>query len=258
MARLSREVLARFGTEARAMHDVWMGDRSYREAIGSGDLVVQGEPGLLKNIGNCQWVSAMNPSAGSSLVNPRLMRWYMVFAVEIPGGESLYAIYNTFLEGHLKPFPDECQKLVSNLIRGALTVQTQVMQTFRKTAVNFHYEFNIRHLSRVFTGLLGSRPEQFKDPDKFVRMWMHESERVYGDILVSYEHLGQYQKLSQGVVKKLFPNVSIDRFYAKSNADPLVYSHFAGGDLTDKLYDEIETYDQLCRFCFSVGTRAFL
>ena len=199
----------------------------------------------LKNIGNCQWVSAMNPSAGSSLVNPRLMRWYMVFAVEIPGGESLYAIYNTFLEGHLKPFPDECQKLVSNLIRGALTVQTQVMQTFRKTAVNFHYEFNIRHLSRVFTGLLGSRPEQFKDPDKFVRMWMHESERVYGDILVSYEHLGQYQKISQGVVKKLFPNVSIDRFYAKSNADPLVYSHFAGGDLTDKLYDEIQTYDQL-------------
>ena len=46
----------------------------------------------------------MNPAAGSSVVNPRLQRWYMVFAVEIPGGESLYTIYNTFLEGHLKVF----------------------------------------------------------------------------------------------------------------------------------------------------------
>jgi dynein heavy chain len=199
----------------------------------------------LKNIHNCQWVSAMNPTAGSSTVNPRLQRWYMVFAVELPGGESLYAIYNTFLEGHLKTFPEELQKLGSSLIRGALTVQTQVMQTFRKTAVNFHYEFNIRHLTRVFTGLLGSRPEQFKDPDKFVRMWMHESERVYGDILVSYEHLAMYQKLSQGVTKKLFPNVSVDRFYAKENPDPLIYCHFAEGDLTDKLYDEVLSFDAL-------------
>ena len=199
----------------------------------------------LKNIHNCQWVSAMNPTAGSSTVNPRLQRWYMVFAIELPGGESLYAIYNTFLEGHLKEFGEECQKLSSNLIRAALTVQTQVSQTFRKTAVNFHYEFNIRHLTRVFTGLLGSRPEQFKDPDKFVRMWLHESERVYGDILVSYEHLAQYQKLSQGVAKKLFPSVSIDRFYAKENPDPLIYCHFAEGDLNDKLYDEIGSFDAL-------------
>ena len=57
--------------------------------------------------------------------------------------------------------------LGKNLIRAALNLHTGVAQTFRKTAVNFHYEFNIRHLTRVFTGLLGSRPEQFKDPDKF-------------------------------------------------------------------------------------------
>ncbi|MGE0776413.1 MAG: hypothetical protein AB7L36_15440, partial [Sphingomonadaceae bacterium] len=34
----------------RTMHDVWMGDRSYSEAIKSGDLVVEGEPALLRNI----------------------------------------------------------------------------------------------------------------------------------------------------------------------------------------------------------------
>lgn len=34
----------------RTMHDVWMGDRTYREAMRSGDLQVQGEPGLMRNI----------------------------------------------------------------------------------------------------------------------------------------------------------------------------------------------------------------
>ena len=47
-----KDVDVYFTCTVRTMHDVWMGDRSYREAIGSGDLVVQGEPGLLKNIGN--------------------------------------------------------------------------------------------------------------------------------------------------------------------------------------------------------------
>jgi hypothetical protein len=32
------------------MHDVWMGDRSYREAMSSGDLIVEGEPALTRNV----------------------------------------------------------------------------------------------------------------------------------------------------------------------------------------------------------------
>lgn len=32
------------------MHDVWMGHRSYKDAMKSGDLVVEGDPALLRNI----------------------------------------------------------------------------------------------------------------------------------------------------------------------------------------------------------------
>lgn len=57
--------------------------------------------------------------------------------------------------------------------------------TFRKTAINFHYEFNLRHISNVFAGILVSRSEEFKvEPDKMIRLWMHESERTYCDRLV--------------------------------------------------------------------------
>jgi hypothetical protein len=35
-------------------------------------------------------------------------------------------------------------------------VRVQVAATFRKTAANFHYEFNIRHLSNVFQVHTGS------------------------------------------------------------------------------------------------------
>lgn len=79
------------------------------------------------------------------------------------------------------PHTDVCSVLV---VRTHVSSSRQVAANFRKTATNFHYEFNIRHLSNVFQGLLVSRPDQFKTAEKFVHLWMHESERVYGDRLV--------------------------------------------------------------------------
>ncbi len=34
----------------RTMHDVWMGDRTFRDAMNRGDLLIEGEPALLRNI----------------------------------------------------------------------------------------------------------------------------------------------------------------------------------------------------------------
>jgi DNA-binding HxlR family transcriptional regulator len=45
-----REVEVFFKTTVRTMSDVWMGDRTYREAKASGDLEVQGPPALTRNI----------------------------------------------------------------------------------------------------------------------------------------------------------------------------------------------------------------
>lgn len=50
-----------------------------------------------KNIGSTQYVAAMNPSAGSFVVNPRLQRLFMTLAVDFPGQDSLMKIYGTFL-----------------------------------------------------------------------------------------------------------------------------------------------------------------
>jgi DNA-binding HxlR family transcriptional regulator len=45
-----RDVHVFFTTTVRTMHDVWMGDRSYRDAILSGDLTLEGEIALTRRI----------------------------------------------------------------------------------------------------------------------------------------------------------------------------------------------------------------
>ena len=39
---------------------------------------------------------------------------------------------------------DEVLALKDSVIKGAMNLHGEVMQKFRKTAANFHYEFNIR------------------------------------------------------------------------------------------------------------------
>ena len=55
----------------------------------------------LKDIHNCQYVSCMNPTAGSFTINPRLQRHFSVFAVSFPNADSLTTIYASILSQHL-------------------------------------------------------------------------------------------------------------------------------------------------------------
>jgi len=206
----------------------------------------------IKTVDDCHYVAAMNPTAGSFTVDPRLQRHFSTFAVNMPSVSSLMTIYETFLNGHLlsQGFNAAVSAVSSQLIKAALAVHKDVSDTFRKTAANFHYEFNIRHIANVFQGLLVSTPNVFKEADKFIYLWMHESERVYGDRLVDYEDLTKFKQILQAQAKKAFPASDINRFYIAGSgvpADPLVFCHFADGTTqgSDLVYEQGLKLDDL-------------
>merc|ERR1719160_1415629 len=53
---------------------------------------------------NTQYIAAMNPTAGSFIVNPRLQRCFASFAIGFPSIDALNTIFQTFLLGHLSKF----------------------------------------------------------------------------------------------------------------------------------------------------------
>jgi dynein heavy chain, axonemal len=198
----------------------------------------------VKEILSTQYIACMNPTAGSFIVNPRLQRLFMTLAVDFPGQDSLMKIYGTFLAGHLKHFKPDVQEMQTKLLQAALALHDSVAGTFRKTAINFHYEFTVRHLANVFQGLLMSQPEKFNDSVKMSRLWLHESERVYADRLVCANDLETYNKKASQVAKKYFAISDVDDYYKRTDPKPLIFSHFAGG-LGEKVYNEVSDYASL-------------
>ena len=72
------------------------------------------------------------------------------------------------------------------------------------------------------------------------QLWLHESERVYGDRLVSMADLKKYKDLAVEQAKKFFKEMSPPTLFP----EPLIFCHFAQG-VGDKIYDKIANFADL-------------
>ena len=110
----------------------------------------RGTKWALREIKNTIYIAAMNPTAGSFLVNPRLQRWFWICAVPFPEQGSLNTIFAAFLTKHFARFKGTVQEQVGTVIKAALQLHGEVEASFKKSAKEFHYEFNVRHLTNIF------------------------------------------------------------------------------------------------------------
>ena len=82
----------------------------------------------LKDIHNCQYVTCMNPTAGSFTISPRLQRHFATYSVMIPSEESLARIYQAILSGHLlnslNKFSQSVQDLCSNFVQATVQLHS--------------------------------------------------------------------------------------------------------------------------------------
>ena len=152
----------------------------------------------LKNIHNIQYVASMNPTAGSFTINPRLQRHFATFAVAFPGPDALFTIYNAILSGHLEnasnKFPYLVKRLGEKIVNATVQLHKKCAQIFSPTAVKFHYIFNLRDLSNVFQGIMFTTNECVNSTEELVKLWVHETHRVYRDKLADTKDIEMFDK----------------------------------------------------------------
>uniref|UniRef100_A0AAV2JYC3 AAA+ ATPase domain-containing protein n=1 Tax=Knipowitschia caucasica TaxID=637954 RepID=A0AAV2JYC3_KNICA len=194
---------------------------------------------VLKEIHNVQYVTCMNPTAGSFTINPRLQRHFSVFALSFPGAEALCSIYTSILSQHLQSqgFSSALSSSCPSVVQLALDLHSRVSSSFLPTALNFHYIFNLRDLSNIFQGLLFCTPECVKNPTDLLRIYLHESCRVYRDKLVEPADFQAFDQLQANAAQKYFEDTP-------TPSDLSLYWHFGRG-LGEPLYTRVESWSIL-------------
>ncbi|XP_075803650.1 dynein axonemal heavy chain 11 [Microtus pennsylvanicus] len=211
---------------------------------------------MLKEIRSCQYVACMNPMVGSFTVNPRLQRHFTVLAFNFPSVDALTTIYGQIFHFHLQQqaFSPSVLRASPSLIQATIAFHRMMAESFVPTAIKFHYIFNLRDLSNIFQGILFASPECLKCPEDLLRLWLHESSRVYGDKLIDTDDCDLFHRKMLEAAHKYFKGAD-ERMLLQQ---PLIYCHFATGtedpcympvkdweDLKAILRETVDTYNEL-------------
>uniref|UniRef100_A0A8B9HS49 Dynein, axonemal, heavy chain 9 n=1 Tax=Astyanax mexicanus TaxID=7994 RepID=A0A8B9HS49_ASTMX len=169
-------------------------------------------------------------------------RHFSVFALSFPGVDALNTIYCSILGQHLsrEGFSAVVQKRGPQLVQLALDFHQRVTATFLPTAIKFHYIFNLRDLSNIFQGMLFCKSECMKTPQDLVKVYLHESNRVYRDKMVEDKDFSTFDKVRpRSTGQRCLPETMLIRAKVMN-----MYCHFALG-IGEPRYMPVQSWESL-------------
>ncbi|XP_017878877.2 dynein heavy chain 3, axonemal [Ceratina calcarata] len=196
------------------------------------------------------------PGGGSNVVTPRLTRHMHVVGIDFFEEATMTKIFSSILDTHFaKGFVPEVSRLGKMVVTATMDIFLGAIKTFLPTPAKSHYTFNLRDFSRVIRGILMVPAVRMKDPDKLIRLWVHEVYRVFHDRLVDSNDqellFGMvqytcYDQLRQPLNKVLARLLTEEENEIKSShIRDLFFGNYMEPDADPRLYDEVVDLDDL-------------
>ncbi|XP_076632445.1 dynein heavy chain 2, axonemal kl-2 [Colletes latitarsis] len=138
-----------------------------------------------KYIQRVHLMAAMGPPGGGrNVITDRLLTKFNVINMTFPVEKQIVRIYGTMLNQHLAEFHAEVKGLSNEVTLSTISLYNHVIDKMLPTPAKIHYLFNLRDISKVFQGLLRSHVDYQYSSPTFLRLWVHETFRVFCDRLI--------------------------------------------------------------------------
>ncbi len=127
------------------------------------------------------------PGGGCSVLSQRFTRHFNILCLPKQSDKTLTSIFGQILKGFLNAwvFPENVKRIADNIIEGTVEVFTRISKDLLPTPTRFHYTFNLRDISKVFQGILMVKPQACNQAEDLVKLWVHETCRVFQDRLIN-------------------------------------------------------------------------
>ncbi|XP_071050357.1 dynein axonemal heavy chain 2 isoform X2 [Onthophagus taurus] len=176
---------------------------------------------IRKYIENMLILASMGPPGGGrNVISPRLLSRFSVINMTFPTNETIVRIFGTMLAQHLGDFSEDVKRIGSIITDMTIDLYEMVVLKMLPTPTKTHYLFNLRDISKIFQGMLRAHKDLVNTKPLALRLWIHESFRVFYDRLVDNKdrewyneqintQLGRYFELT---FHALCPNREIPMF----------------------------------------------
>ncbi len=155
--------------------------------------------------------------------------------------ESLNLIFKSILVGFLKGymFKGDIVNMADSVVSATLDIYNKISAELLPTPAKSHYTFNLRDVSKVFQGILLTRPISVQSTDAMVRLWIHETSRVFFDRLVNDEDRTWFKN---NVAALMVIHFKVE-WTAKEVFDdnPIIFADFMkkGVEMNQRAYEEV-------------------
>lgn len=200
----------------------------------------------------------MNAIGGRNFIFPRFYRHALIVAVDAIEVATMQRIFTSMSEWHFaRGYSDKIVMLAKSVALALCAVHNQMLTTLRPTPEKFHYLFSLRDVWRVFQGITLVPPKKLANQEKLIRLWAHETYRVYSDRFTSSDDSDRLLKTMNGACSENFKidlvramgrrvtSMGANAGVTNSVMRTLVFGNFMEPDAEQKYYDEIDDWTKL-------------
>ncbi|XP_075210784.1 dynein heavy chain 3, axonemal [Lycorma delicatula] len=200
--------------------------------------------------------SMIPPGGGSNNVTFRFTRHMNIICIDSFDDTTLTKIFSAILEWHfLKGFDEKVSRLGKMMVAATLQVYEQAKTKFLPIPAKSHYTFNLRDFARVMYGIMLVPSSRISEPEKMMKLWVHEIFRVFCDRLTEQE---DRETLFEIVKEACYFHIrsKIDQFLASlvpedettlkvEHLRNLFFGNYMFPDADVKVYDEVKDFHLL-------------
>ncbi|XP_046404632.1 dynein axonemal heavy chain 3 [Ischnura elegans] len=203
------------------------------------------------------FVSAMlPPGGGRNDVTSRFIRHMNIISMDSFEDKTLMKIFCAIVDWQFgKGYDSNIARMSKLVVEGTMNVYKSAIVEFLPIPAKSHYIFNLRDFSRVIRGILLVPASHLVEPEKLVRLWIHEIYRVFYDRLIDvsdrqnfFEIVKKYcyDSLRQRMEKILSDLIPPDEPSLKDDhIRSLLFGNYMEPDADPKIYDEIPDLEVL-------------
>ena len=214
-------------------------------------------PGDFINLVDIQYMAAMNhPGGGRNDIPNRLKRHFVTFNCTIPTDDAIDYIFSTIAKGHFnkkKGFSSDVIEIIQKLVPITRKLWKSTKEKLLPTPAKFHYVFNLRDLSRVWLGMVGTQSSIITTKEETLQLWRHEISRVISDRFVNEKDtnwfMGHLLMLTRENLGEDLEIVTKDVKYftdfMQDAPEPTGEEDDEGTPETPKIYEPVKNWDEV-------------
>ncbi|KAL0028415.1 hypothetical protein WJX77_005025 [Trebouxia sp. C0004] len=187
------------------------------------------------------------PGGGRQPLSSRFVRHFSQLCIPPPSDAAIKTILTTILGGFLADWPADLRALCAPIVASAVEAYNRVSAELLPTPAKSHYTFNLRDLSKVAQGMLMVSQKQCSSKQALVRLWLHESMRVFHDRLIDDQDKGHFRNILRELVGKNLCSAVGSPQELFPEGSSIIFGGFLkpGLDAQDRPYEEIVDQSKL-------------